>query len=251
MPMNVTGKVVAITGAAGSLGSALATAFARAGAQSMALGDIDAGRLDLVAKAIRAEGVKTVIYDLDVTDPDSLDGFVAAAADEHGQLDVMINNAGVLNENGRLHNIKESDWRRVVDVNLMGTVHGVRSAVQQMRRQEAGGSIINTASVAGLSAWPYAAPYGATKAAIIQLTRVAAVEYARDRIRVNCVCPGTFISQIHDAVPPEALDRIAKLHPLGLGRPEDVVDAYLYLAGDGARWTTGSTLVVDGGYSVP
>jgi 3-oxoacyl-[acyl-carrier protein] reductase len=120
-----------------------------------------------------------------------------------------------------------------------------------MRTQGTGGSIINTASVAGISAWAYAAPYGATKAAVIQLTKVAALEYARDKIRVNCVCPGTFLSNMHKNLSADAIEAIRTKHPLGLGEPEDLVDAYMYLAGDGSQWTTGATLVVDGGYSIP
>jgi 3-oxoacyl-[acyl-carrier protein] reductase len=119
-----------------------------------------------------------------------------------------------------------------------------------MRDQKAG-SIILTASVSGLTAWSHAAPYCATKAAVIQLAKVAAVEYARDGIRVNCVCPGTFRSAIHDDLPPEALDTIAARHPLGLGSASDLVGAYSYLASDASRWTSGSALVVDGGYSAP
>ena len=249
--MSVKGKSIAITGAAGSLGSALAKGFAEGGAAVIALGDISTDRLEPVRAAVETLGVQAIVRRLDVTDRASMDDFVEAAAAPLGRLDVMINNAGVLNENGRIHNIKDDDWQRVIAVNVMGTVHGVRFAVERMRKQEGGGAIVNTASVAGISAWAYAAPYGATKAAIIQLTRVAAVEYARDHVRVNCVCPGTFLSNIHEGVPQEALDRIASLHPLGLGQPEDLVAAFLYLAGDGARWTTGAALVVDGGYSVP
>jgi NAD(P)-dependent dehydrogenase (short-subunit alcohol dehydrogenase family) len=249
--VSVAGKVVAITGAAGSLGAALATAFAEAGATAVALGDLDPARLEAVASAVTAAGAEALAVRLDVTDAALMEAFVAAAARTGGRLDVMINNAGVLNANGRIHNIAEADWRRVIDVNLMGTVNGIRAAVQLMRRQKDGGSIVNTASVAGIAAWAYAAPYAATKAAIIQLTKVAAVEYARDRVRVNCVCPGTFLSNMHEGVPAEALEAIAERHPLGLGRPADLVGAFLYLAGDGARWTTGTALVVDGGYSAP
>ena len=113
------------------------------------------------------------------------------------------------------------------------------------------GSIVLTASVAGLTAWSHAAPYCATKAAVIALAKVAAVEYARDGIRVNCVCPGTFRSGIHAGLPEDALDAIAARHPLGLGTADDLVGAYAYLAGDESRWTTGAALVVDGGYSAP
>jgi 3-oxoacyl-[acyl-carrier protein] reductase len=102
-----------------------------------------------------------------------------------------------------------------------------------------------------MTAWSHAAPYCATKAAVIQLAKVAAVEYARDGIRVNCVCPGTFLSAIHDGLPAVALDAVAERHPLGLGSASDLVGAYSYLAGESSRWTTGSAMVVDGGYAAP
>jgi meso-butanediol dehydrogenase/(S,S)-butanediol dehydrogenase/diacetyl reductase len=129
-------------------------------------------------------------------------------------------------------------------------VNGIKAVVPVMRGQKSG-SIVLTASVAGMTAWSHSAPYCATKAAVIQLAKVAAVEYARDGIRVNCVCPGTFLSAIHEGLPQEAIDAIATKHPLGLGSTDAIVGAYSYLAGDSSRWTTGAALVVDGGYSAP
>jgi NAD(P)-dependent dehydrogenase (short-subunit alcohol dehydrogenase family) len=142
------------------------------------------------------------------------------------------------------------DWERAFRINVLGAVNGVRAAVPVMRKQQSG-SIILTASIAGLTAWSHAGPYCATKAAVIQVAKVAAVEYARDGIRVNCVCPGTFLSAIHADLPQEAIDAMGAKHPLGLGSAADLVGAYSYLASDGSRWTTGSALVVDGGYSAP
>jgi len=118
-------------------------------------------------------------------------------------------------------------------------------------RPQGGGAIVLTASVSGMTAWSHAGPYCVTKAGVIQLAKVAAVEYARDGIRVNCVCPGTFRSAIHEGLPEAALDAIAARHPLGLGTADDLVGAYSYLAGDASRWTTGTALVVDGGYTAP
>ena len=133
---------------------------------------------------------------------------------------------------------------------MLGAVNGIRAVIPVMRAQRSG-SIVLTASVSGLTAWSHAAPYCATKAAVIQLAKVAAVEYARDGIRVNCICPGTFRSGIHAELPPEALHTIAAKHPLGLGTADDLVGAYSYLASDAARWTTGAAIVVDGGYAAP
>ena len=105
--------------------------------------------------------------------------------------------------------------------------------------------------MAGLTAWPYAGPYGVSKAAVIQLSKVAAVEYAKENIRVNYVCPGVFPSAMHRDLPESAMDVLSARHPLGLGGPGDIVGAFVYLASDDARWTTGTALVVDGGYAAP
>jgi 3-oxoacyl-[acyl-carrier protein] reductase len=172
------------------------------------------------------------------------------AVERFGRLDVLVSNAGILAPNGRIHNLSTEDWERSFRVNVLGAVNGIRAAVGVMRPQHSG-SIILTASVAGMTAWSHSAPYCATKAAVIQLAKVAAVEYARDGIRVNCVCPGTFRSAIHTGLPDEALDAIASRHPLGLGSAGDIAGAYSYLASDDSRWTTGAALVVDGGYSAP
>jgi 3-oxoacyl-[acyl-carrier protein] reductase len=194
------------------------------------------------------KSVETVLAD--VSDPEQVDAVVAHAVDRFGRLDVLISNAGVLSPNGRIHNLTIDDWDRCYRVNVLGSVNGIRAAVNVMRPQKSG-SIILTASVAGMTAWSHAAPYCATKAAVIQLAKVAAVEYARDGIRVNCVCPGTFRSAIHEGLPDEAMDAMAARHPLGLGTADDLAGAYAYLASDASRWTTGSALVVDGGYSAP
>lgn len=135
-------------------------------------------------------------------------------------------------------------------MNVLGPANAIHAAVGPMRAARSG-SIVLTASVAGMTAWSHAAPYCVTKAGVIELAKVAAVEYARDNIRVNCVCPGTFLSAMHEGLPQEAVDAMAAKHPLGLGAASDLVGAYSYLASDASRWTTGSALVVDGGYAAP
>lgn len=241
---------MAICGAGGSLGTAIASRLATGPDTAFVLADIDPGGVETVVEGLRSSGSSVVSMDADVGEQSAVDAVVDAAVENFGALDVMINNAGALSPSARLHNVEPDDWDRCIRVNLMGAVHGTVAAVRAMRAQK-GGSIINTASGAGLTAWAYAGPYGATKAAVIHLTKVAAVEYAPDGIRVNCVCPGTFPSAIHEGLPEEAMSAIAARHPLGLGKPEDLVGAYAYLAGEESRWTTGSALVVDGGYSAP
>ncbi len=248
--MTATRRVVAIIGAGGSLGAAVSQQLASEPSTDLMLSDVSASSLAAtVAGLTGSDGaVETMLAD--VSDYDEIEATIAQTVERFGRLDVLISNAGVLSPNGRIHNLETEDWERAFRVNLLGAVNGIRAAVGVMRPQHSG-SIILTASVSGLTAWSHAAPYCATKAAVIQLAKVAAVEYARDGIRVNCVCPGTFRSAIHDGLPPEALDAIAERHPLGLGTAADLVGAYSYLASEAARWTTGSALVVDGGYSAP
>ena len=247
--MTATQRVVAIMGAGGALGAAVSQQIAAEPATDLMLSDLSAASLEATVAGVAAVGsVETMLAD--VSDYDQVEAVITRTVERFGRLDVLISNAGILSPNGRIHNLRTEDWERSFRVNLLGAANGIRAAVGVMRPQRSG-SIVLTASVSGLTAWSHAAPYCATKAAVISLAKVAAVEYARDGIRVNCVCPGTFRSAIHDGLPPDALDAVAGRHPLGLGTAADLVGAYSYLASDAARWTTGSALVVDGGYSAP
>jgi 3-oxoacyl-[acyl-carrier protein] reductase len=243
-------RVIAITGAGGTLGAAVAAQLAGEADTALVLSDVSAPSLHATTAGLPEDGggVETMLAD--VSDVAQVEAVVELAVERFGRLDVLISNAGVLSPNGRIHNLATEDWERAFRINVLGAVNGIRAAVPVMRAQQSG-SIVLTASVSGLTAWSHAAPYCATKAAVIQVAKVAAVEYARDGIRVNCVCPGTFLSAIHAELPQEAIDGIAARHPLGLGAATDLVGAYSYLASDASRWTTGSALVVDGGYSAP
>ncbi len=243
-------RVVVITGAGGTLGAALSSQFAGEPDTDVVLSDVSAAALEATENTLPLERGTVLMLPADVGEVSEVEAVVELAMECFGRVDVLVSNAGVLSPNGRIHNLTTEDWERAFRVNVLGAVNGIRAAVPVMRAQRSG-SIILTASVSGLTAWSHAAPYCATKAAVIQLAKVAAVEYARDGIRVNCVCPGTFRSGIHAELPPEALDTIAAKHPLGLGTAADLVGAYSYLASDAARWTTGSAIVVDGGYAAP
>ena len=246
----MTRRVVAITGAGGALGTALSRHFAADPDVDLVLSDVSQPALDATF-AVLPEGAGPVEAVLaDVSDLSQVEAVVARAVDRFGRLDAMIGNAGVLSPNGRIHHLTDADWERAFRVNVLGAVHAIQAAVPVMRAQRSG-TIVLTASVSGLTAWSHAAPYCASKAAVIQLAKVAAVEYARDGIRVSCVCPGTFESAIHAELPQEAIDAIGARHPLGLGTADDLVGAYAYLTSDAARWTTGTALVVDGGYAAP
>lgn len=251
-------RVIVVTGAGGALGAAISAKLAAESVTGrgtdLVLSDVNEATLAATVQHVRDTApdsdtaIETVLAD--VSDEAQVAAVVERAVQRFGRLDVLISNAGVLNKNGRIHNLTTEDWERSFRINVMGAVNGIKAAVGVMRSQKSG-SIILTASVAGLTAWTHSAPYCATKAAVIQLAKVAAVEYAGDGIRVNCVCPGTFLSAVHTGLPQEAIDAIATKHPLGLGAAADVAGAYSYLASDASRWTTGSAMVVDGGYSAP
>ena len=250
--MGSTRRVIVILGAGGTLGTALSRQLAAEPDTDLVLSDLSEDALAQAPTALppapgpSAGEVATV--PADISDFAAVENVVKHAVDRFGRLDVLISNAGVLSPNGRIHNLSTEDWERAYRVNVLGPVNGIRAAVPVMRAQRSG-SIILTASVAGLTAWSHSSPYCVTKAGVIHLAKVAAVEYARDGIRVNCVCPGTFLSGMHTGLPAEAVDAIAAKHPLGLGSADDLVGAYSYLAGDASRWTTGSAIVVDGGYA--
>lgn len=251
-------RVVAILGAGGTLGAAISRQLAGEPETDLVLSDLSEEALrEAVALLPASDGRPGARPDgsvetlpADVSDFAQVEAVVKRAVDRFGRLDVLISNAGILSPNGRIHNLGTAEWERAFRVNVLGPVNGIRAAVAVMRPQKSG-SIILTASVAGMTAWSHSSPYCVTKAGVIHLAKVAAVEYARDGIRVNCVCPGTFLSAMHSNLPAEAVDAIAAKHPLGLGTADSLVGAYSYLASDAARWTTGAALVVDGGYAAP
>jgi 3-oxoacyl-[acyl-carrier protein] reductase len=243
-------RCIVITGAGGTLGAVLARQFAGEPDTDVVLSDLNDAALQATLDGLPEPRGAVETISADVGEIADVEAVVARAVEKFGRVDVLISNAGVLAPNGRIHNLTTADWERTLRVNVMGAVNNIRAVVPVMRTQQSG-SIILTASVAGMTAWSHAAPYCATKAAVIQLAKTAAVEYARDGIRVNCVCPGTFLSGIHAELPEVAIDAMAAKHPLGLGDANDLAGAYSYLASDAARWTTGSALVVDGGYAAP
>jgi meso-butanediol dehydrogenase / (S,S)-butanediol dehydrogenase / diacetyl reductase len=248
--MGTARRVITILGAGGTLGTALCRQLAAEPGTDLVLSDLSADALAQARENLEGSAGAVATVPADISDFAAVENVVKHTVDTFGRLDVLISNAGILSPNGRIHNLTTEDWERAYRINVLGPVNGIRAAVPVMRAQRSG-SIILTASVAGLTAWSHSSPYCVTKAGVIHLAKVAAVEYARDGIRVNCVCPGTFLSAMHTGLPAEAVDAIAAKHPLGLGSAEDLVGVYSYLAGDASRWTTGSAIVVDGGYAAP
>lgn len=249
MSTDLTGKSLVITGALGVLGSAIVKRFVADGVRAVALVDLGAGAVSAAAESLKAKGIEAVGVALDVTDHDAVMDRYADLAKRFGGIDIAINNAGIVAPSARIHHVRPEDFRRVLDINLFGVFNCLTASITQMRGA-GGGAIINTASVGGFTTWTHSSPYGASKAAVIQLTKLAAAEYASEGIRVNCVSPGTFVTSFHDDVPADALNDIRERHLLGrFGTADEIAGAYAYLASSDAGWITGTSLVIDGGLS--
>jgi NAD(P)-dependent dehydrogenase (short-subunit alcohol dehydrogenase family) len=249
--MRLAGKVAIVTGAAMGIGRATAALFAREGAK-VVVADIDTAKGEETVQQIRAEGGEALFVRTDVGRDEDVERLVRTAVERYGKLDVLHNNVGVA-IGGAVTETPPESWHRVLDINLGGVYRGCRFAIPEMIRN-GGGSIINTASVQGMVGFPGWAGYAASKGGIIALTRQMAIEYAKHRVRVNCICPGTIRTPMLDEVlekapDPDALLRAwAEAHPIGrFGLPEDIAYAALYLASDESSFITGHALVVDGG----
>jgi NAD(P)-dependent dehydrogenase (short-subunit alcohol dehydrogenase family) len=248
-----TDRVVLITGAAAGIGLACARAFAAAGG-TVVLADIDG---PAVARAAEAIGARAHAVVCDVGDKPQVDAMVAGVLADHGRIDVLVNNAGIVRSADFLE-ITEADWDAVLRVNLKGAFL-VGQAVARAMAAAGGGAIVNMSSVNGTLAIPTIAPYVASKGGINQLTRAMAVALADRNIRVNAVAPGSIMTDILRSVMADraARYRILSRTPLGrFGTPEEVASVVLFLAGPESSYMTGEIVHLDGGrmalnYTVP
>lgn len=250
-----TGKVALITGAGGGIGRAAALAFARAGANLM-LVDIqpqacaESVRLVQAQQAQQANAGTAIFFACDVADSAQVAQMMSATLSQFGRLDYAFNNAGIEEESAPLAQGEEALFERIMRVNVKGTWLCMKAQIEQMLEQ-GGGSIVNTASVAGMVGAPLQAVYAASKHAVVGLTKSAAAEYGRAGIRINTVCPGV----IRTAMLERAIERepkreqwVKKAHPIGrLGEAEEIAQAALWLCSDSASFVTGHQLMVDGG----
>ena len=244
----LSGKVAIITGAASGIGKAATMLFAKEGAH-VVLADLNVKAGEEVAAAASAS-TRCVFQRTDVSQEADIAALVKRALDEFGGLDIMYNNAGIGGAVGPLAEIGVEDWDKTQAVCLRGVFLGIKHSVKPMRAR-GGGAIVSTASIAGVWGYPNLHAYCAAKAGVVNLTRSAALEFAADNIRVNCIAPGGISTPIvygGEANKKAMEERLKRGQPIQrAGQPEDIAQAVLFLASEKSSFVTGQTLVVDGG----
>ena len=246
--MNLSGKVALVTGGSRGIGFSTAKIFSENGA-SVVITSKDSSRLENSAQNLS----NTIGLAADIRNENSVRKVVEKTVEKYGKLDILVNNAGIFPKIKQLHEIDESEWQEVLDVNLTGQFRFTKASIPYLKKTS--GSIINISSDAGLKAYEgfNADAYSASKAALIVLTKCWALEYAKDKIRVNCICPGVVDTDMTKQFLKTNKDRefMDNEHPIGrIGKPDEVAKAILYFASDDAAWTTGAVLTVDGGESI-
>ena len=246
--MKLSEKVVVVTGGSRGIGYAIAKLFSENGA-NVVITSQDSQRLEKASSEIpNSFGIVA-----DIRKKDQVKNVIDKTIEKFGKLDILVNNAGIFPKIKKLHEIDEDEWNQVLDVNLTGQFRFTKEAIPHL--QKTSGSIINISSDAGLKAYQgfNADAYSASKAALIVLTKCWALEYAKDKIRVNCICPGVVDT---DMTKPfmkteQDVEFMNNEHPIGrIGQPIEVGNAALYFASDESSWTTGAVLTVDGGESI-
>ncbi len=244
-----TGKVAFVTGAASGIGRATAVAFATEGARVAILDRTEEALAD-TAEAVRQVGGEVLVLACDVSDPDQVEASVGRVVETFGRLDIAFNNAGVENKAAPVHEIALDEWDHILDVNLRGTFVCMKHELAQMVRQ-GGGLVVNTSSGAGVRGVAGGASYTASKHAIIGLTKAAALDYAKQNIRVNEILPGNIETPMMDRFTGGDIQKAIDLEPVGrLGKPEEIADAVLWMSADLGAFVTGAAIAVDGGWSL-
>jgi NAD(P)-dependent dehydrogenase (short-subunit alcohol dehydrogenase family) len=245
--VKLNGKVALVTGGTSGIGKATAIAFSRAGAKVVLTGRREKEGAQVVAE-IKKLGGDAAFVRADVAKDADVKAMIDFTVDKYGRLDVAFNNAGV-EWKGPLEKATEAEYRRIFDINVWGVLNSMRHEIPVMLRN-GGGAIVNTSSGAGHIGLPEVSAYVASKHAVEGLTKSVALEFARRNIRINAVAPGVIATEMFDRFAGDELgDQITSMIPVGRkGVTEEIAAAVLYLCSDDAKFTIGTSLVVDGGY---
>ncbi|MBL9161170.1 MAG: 3-oxoacyl-[acyl-carrier-protein] reductase [Planctomycetaceae bacterium] len=243
--VDLSGQVALVTGASRGIGKAIAIALGKSGAVVACLARNEE-KLNETAAEITAAGGKASIHACDVTNSEAAQAAVDAVVEQHGRLDVVVNNAGITKDT-LLPIMSDDDWDQVIAANLRSVFLFSRAAAKVMMRQRSG-RIINMSSVSGLVGNPGQSNYSASKAGIIGFTQTVARELAKRKITVNAICPGFIATDMAEALGPAIIDEVKKRIPIQrIGEADEIADAVLYLASDSASYITGQVITVDGG----
>jgi NAD(P)-dependent dehydrogenase (short-subunit alcohol dehydrogenase family) len=240
MNKKLEGKVAVITGGASGLGLATAKQFLSCGAKVLIADYSD--QVHAVGKEIGAASIK-----VNVTNEDDISKMIDKAVELFGKVNIAVASAGIGGQSNKIADETLDNWCKVNDVDYTGVMLTDKYAIQQMRKQGNGGSIINLASMFGLVAVPTNIAYSAAKGGVVNLTRAAGTAYASEAIRVNAVCPGVIDTPL---IPEDAKEQYQKLHPMArLGTAEEVANLITFLASDDATFINGASIPIDGGYT--
>ncbi len=246
----IKGKVALVTGGSSGIGRAASQIFGREGAK-VVIASRDPSKAEEVVRAITDAGGEASFMKADVTSQKDIQSLVNQIVTKYGTLDIAFNNAGIAGKLDATADCTEADWDISMNVNLRSVFLCMKYELQQMLKQGSG-SIVNTASAAGLVALPGAVAYNVAKWGTVGLTKTAAIEYVKKNIRVNCVCPSFVKTPITDALArdyPDMIKQMFPYQPIGrLGLPEEIGEAVVWLASEDASFVTGAAFSVDGGY---
>lgn len=249
MTRELEGKVALVTGGTSGIGRETAILFAKAGAKVVVAGRREMEGNESV-ELVRTAGGEALFVKTDVSKAAEVENLVKKTVEKFGRLDVAVNNAGIEGKPAPIISQSEEDWDRTIAINLKGVWLCLKYEIRQMLKQGGGGAIVNMSSVIGLTGWAGAAGYSASKHGVIALTKTAALENARNRIRVNAVCPAVIETPMGERAfgAPEVKKYSIGLHPVGrFGKPMEVAEAVLWICSERASFMTGQPLVLDGG----